>query len=112
MGNLKKQLERFIFLTNLSLLVGVPIFLGFSCFVLSLNISPEGYKNEIIQIVLVSMGFFFCGCAFIPLIIRKEAPFIFWLVRGLYAVILGTLMVIISWGLALVPIIGKFVFHR
>ena len=59
-----------------------------------------GYHDSLAQAILSGLVFFLWGCMGLPMIIRKEVPW-FVINHGWLAVVQGTILLIIFWGVAL-----------
>jgi hypothetical protein len=81
-------------------LVMLPVAIGISIILVSLVVADTGHIGNKIGGFLLSLGLFVLGFMGLPMIIRKEVP---WLItiRGWIAVVEGVILLLIWWGAAI-----------
>jgi hypothetical protein len=81
-------------------LVMLPVIIGILIILIALGVARLGSIGNQIGGFLLAFGLFVIGLMGLPMIIRKEIP---WLVtiRGWIAVVEGIILLVIGWGLAL-----------
>jgi hypothetical protein len=81
-------------------LVMLPVAIGLLPLFGFLLLGSAGYRDTPIQYFLVSLMFFSWGFMGLPMIVRKEVP---WLIvfRGWVAVVEGVALLVMGWGLAI-----------
>jgi hypothetical protein len=102
MQMLKKAIDRFSKMNTIDL-VNIPLFIGFLLFILSAIILTIGHIGNIVGVYIIILTFFIWGFMGIPMIIRKEFPYL--TIRGWMAVAEGFVFVLFGWGISIVLLV-------
>lgn len=81
-------------------LIMLPMVLSLVPIIILVWIGSAGYRQTLAQNILSCITFFLWGCVGLPMIVRKEVP---WLVtvRGWVAVVEGVILLLIGWVIAI-----------
>jgi hypothetical protein len=104
MINIKHILAFFKRLKTRTLFI-VSICSGLICFILMPVVAPN--LQEPLNGILFSLGFICWGTSGIPMLTRQEADFGLIVLEGPLAIILGIIMILVSFALSLIPIIVR-----
>ena len=81
-------------------LVMIPAMGGMLLILILVGIGFAGYRGTLAYFILSGLTFFLWGCTGIPLIVRKEVPYLS-IMSGWAAVVVGLIFLVIGWGIAL-----------
>ena len=100
--NILKTISNFVARARTSSLVLICVMAGLTC---AMALTTTGkYTGMFLQDFLISLMFFFWGFAGVPMVIRQEADFGLICFHGLLAIVLGVVIIICGFGLALIPV--------
>jgi len=96
--NIWRKVSNQIGKTRTSILVNVCFLVGLSC-ILPLSFFQDTYEG-IWRKTLVSLMFFFWGLGGLPMVLRQDADFGLFRIEGMIAVLLGIMVIVIGFSLA------------
>jgi hypothetical protein len=82
-------------------LIMLPVGIGLAIIVISIWVAGIGPIGKQVGLGLLTLGLFVLGFMGLPMIIRKELPWLTTTIRGKFAIFEGVVLMLIWWGLAI-----------